>query len=426
MAAEKGEKKMSKRNTARQKGRDRGQMQHRSAFHDLLRVPRLRLFMAILCTIALTFGMGNWAADMKEPVQAAETEPAMGALCAAEYYGHGWTDWVPDNSPLFVSGSYPTAFRAALSNQPEGSTGTIQYEVNVSGSGWTGTCENGQTAGMEGGEMPLEGIRVWLNGSIAELYDVFTRVLTDGQWGDWAVNGSEAGEVGVGKHIDGIRIAVVKKGEQSVETASTVDPSRPMVALTFDDGPGRFDAQILGALESVGGHATFFMVGNRVGDHADLVQRMAADGCELGNHSWNHDNFSKIPAAAIQNSVQQTNSAIQSAAGSPATVVRPPYGATGGSCMQALGAMGYAAVLWRIDTLDWKTRNADQTVNTVLSQVRDGDIILMHSIYQQSADAASRIIPELVNRGFQLVTVTELANARGGMVPGAKYGAFHQ
>ena len=94
--------------------------------------------------------------------------------------------------------------------------------------------------------------------------------------------------------------------------------------------------------------------------------------------------------------------------------------------MQALGAMGYAAVLWRIDTLDWKTRNADQTVNTVLSQVRDGDIILMHSIYQQSADAASRIIPELVNRGFQLVTVTELANARGGMVPGAKYGAFHQ
>lgn len=392
--------------------------------HHHRRISIARILMAVLCTLALTLGMANWAADLKRPIQAAETQQAMGAIYASEYYGRGWTEWVPDNKPLFVNGSYPTAFKAGLSNQPAGTTGTIQYEVNVSGSGWTGTYENGQIAGVEGGEMPLEGLRVWLNGNLADLYDVYTRVMVEGQWMDWVMNGAEAGQVGVGKHLDGFRIAVVNKGEQPAEQVAAVDPSRPMVALTFDDGPSQYDAVILSALESVGGRATFFMVGNLVGRHADIVQRMAADGCELGNHSWNHDNLSRLSVEAIQSSVQQTNNAVQSVTGSPTTVVRPPYGATGGNCMAALGAMGYPAILWHIDTLDWKTRNADQTVNTVLSQVRDGDIVLMHSIYAQSADAAARIIPELVNRGYQLVTVSELANARGGMVPGAKYGSF--
>ena len=94
-------------------------------------------------------------------------------------------------------------------------------------------------------------------------------------------------------------------------------------------------------------------------------------------------------------------------------MVRPPYGATGGNCKSALASMGYASILWSIDTLDWKTRNADSTVNSVLNNVKDGDIVLMHSIYSQTAAAVERIVPALVQRGFQLVTVSELAAARG-------------
>lgn len=83
-------------------------------------------------------------------------------------------------------------------------------------------------------------------------------------------------------------------------------------------------------------------------------------------------------------------------------------------------------IQWSIDTLDWKTRNADSTVNTILSQVKDGDIILMHELYSQTADATERVVPELVNRGFQLVTVSEMAAAKGyGLQAGQIYSAFH-
>ena len=82
------------------------------------------------------------------------------------------------------------------------------------------------------------------------------------------------------------------------------------------------------------------------------------------------------------------------------------------------------AVLWSIDTLDWKTRDAQNTINTVLENVKDGDIILMHDLYDATAEASQTIIPELINRGFQLVTVSELSAYRGGMLPGKTYSRF--
>ena len=169
------------------------------------------------------------------------------------------------------------------------------------------------------------------------------------------------------------------------------------------------------------------MVGNLVARHQKTVQRMAADGMELGNHSWAHENLAKLSGPAVQESIQKTNRAIREATGQSATLVRPPYGSLGGKARPTLAAMGYSATLWDIDTLDWKTKNADNTVNVVLSQVKDGDIVLMHSIYAQSAAAAERIIPELTRRGYQLVTVSELAAARGvKMEPGHSYGSFHK
>ena len=82
------------------------------------------------------------------------------------------------------------------------------------------------------------------------------------------------------------------------------------------------------------------------------------------------------------------------------------------------------SIVWSVDTLDWKTRNAQKTIDTVLSQVKDGDIVLMHDLYEQSAIAAETLIPELTKRGYQLVTVSEMAALRGGMAAGHSYGHF--
>lgn len=402
-----------------------------------------RKLMAVLAAASMVLVLTHAGGTFGAPAYA---DSDLQAQFSVFFAHNGWTEQLPDNRKISRTGDYPSAFRAGLTGQPAGMSGTVLYSVNVSGTGWTARAENGATAGKEIPEgAPLESIKVWLNGDLAKNYDICTRVMVDGAWQDWVRNGQEAGQAGVGKHLDGICVSVVKKGEtpgdssEQVEagtpaaagtasgTASgtgTADASKPMVALTFDDGPSSYDARTLAALEAVGGHATFFMVGNRVAAHADIVQRMVADGCELGNHSFAHQDLAKLSSDAIQQTIAQTNDALMSVAGQPASVIRPPYGAVGGAVKPTLAAMGYAAILWHIDTLDWKTRNTANTVKVVLDQVQDGDIVLMHSIYEPSAAAAEQIIPELVNRGYQLVTVSELANARGGMTPGVGYGRF--
>jgi peptidoglycan/xylan/chitin deacetylase (PgdA/CDA1 family) len=367
---------------------------------------------------------------------------ALSANYAMFFHNTGWGNWSPDNQRVYRTSTYPTAFKAVLAGaQPSSVSGTIQYQVNVSGTGWSAVAENGQPAGNEGGTTPLEAIRVWLNGDLAAGFDVYTMVMTGGHWGDWVINGQDAGETGTGKHIDGVRIAVVKKGAQPAEVPETtaaaagvpvysgggsVDPSRPMIALTFDDGPAAPDNRILAALEAVGGRATFFMVGQNVKGHPDIIRRMVADGCELGNHSWSHPQLNKLSAGEVRSQINRTNDAIAAVAGHGATVMRCPYGATGGSVKSVLGDMGYASILWSIDTLDWKTRNASSTVSSVLDHVKDGDIILMHSLYNQTAAAVETMVPELVRRGYQLVTVSELAAARGGMKAGTNIGSFRK
>ena len=105
-------------------------------------------------------------------------------------------------------------------------------------------------------------------------------------------------------------------------------------------------------------------------------------------------------------------------------LMRPPGGAKNDVSMKTVGSMGMSAVLWSIDTLDWKTKNKQKTIDAVIGHVKDGDIILMHDIYSTTADAAVVLIPELTARGYQLVTVSELAAYRGGIVPGHKYSQF--
>lgn len=217
--------------------------------------------------------------------------------------------------------------------------------------------------------------------------------------------------------------AAAEAAAQQQTAGRTIDPSKPMVALTFDDGPQpSVGNRIMDCLAQYGGKATFFMVGERVPSYKTEVQRMVAEGHEVANHTMNHKYLQKLGAAEIQSQVTKCNDAIEAACGVRPKIMRLPGGNHNAT---VLANTHMPMIQWNIDTLDWKTRNAQKTVDSVLNQVKDGDIILMHELYSQSGDAALRIIPELTNRGYQLVTVSEMAAAKGHTLQAGKlYSSF--
>ncbi len=352
--------------------------------------------------------------------------PEMGALYGIHVQGKGWSNYFADNAyGMAPAGGYITAIRATLHNQPSGMTGTIEYQVNLSGSGWLDWQADAGEAGSALGVMPLEAVCMRLTGDLAEYYDVFYSVLQDNAWTDWAKNGEEAGRAGAGLRIDGVRISVARKREDGTSCAGEIDPLKPMVALTYDDGPSKNStSRILETLRANGGRATFFMVGNRAEKNGAVIRQMVEQGCEVANHTYDHTLMSKVDPAELERQLMMTNQVVADAGGVTPVLMRPCGGDTNEAGMGVAGAISMPAVLWSIDTLDWKTRDAEKTVSAVLDHVKDGDIILMHDLYETAADASDVIVPELIRRGYQLVTVSELASYRGGMTPGNSYYKF--
>lgn len=194
------------------------------------------------------------------------------------------------------------------------------------------------------------------------------------------------------------------------------------VALTFDDGPGKDTWRLLDAFEKNNSHATFFVLGQQAAVYSDELRRMQALGCEVGNHTYNHKNLTKLTPQEKNTELLSNENLIASILRQEGALIRPPYGAVD----DALRAfVSQPLIFWSIDTLDWKTKNAQATIDTVLSAVKDGDIILMHDIHSTSVDAAEVLIPELIVRGYELVTVSELAEKKGiSLTAGKGYGAM--
>ena len=208
-----------------------------------------------------------------------------------------------------------------------------------------------------------------------------------------------------------------------ISRETNIDPEKPMMALTFDDGPGERTNEILDVLEKNDAHATFFMLGQKVEGNEDLLKRMYSIGCELGNHSYDHPQLTELDDGGADQ-IYRTNEIIRDACGHYPSVMRPPYGAVDET---VAASVGLPMIIWNVDTLDWSTLNADATIDNVLTNADDGDIILMHDIHSSSVDAAVYLIPELVSRGYQLVTVTEMAQARGiFMENGVSYTDFNR
>ena len=199
-----------------------------------------------------------------------------------------------------------------------------------------------------------------------------------------------------------------------------IDKNKKMVALTYDDGPSIYTPRILKTLKDNHSVATFFVVGNRVSSYSKTVKQAYDMGCEIGNHTYDHKILTRVGKDEVRKQVAKTNQAVKKVIGVNPVVMRPPGGATNADIRSWVGM---PSIIWSIDTLDWRTRNASSTKQAVLDHVTDGDIVLMHDLYEATADASATIIPTLVKRGYQLVTVSELAECRGGMGKTGSY--FH-
>jgi len=201
----------------------------------------------------------------------------------------------------------------------------------------------------------------------------------------------------------------------------------PMVALTFDDGPSLHTERILDVLEHYNARATFFMLGYRVERHRNTVIRAANMGNEIAGHTWTHSHLTRLSAAEIWETIESTSAIIMNVTGNPPPrFYRPPFGLTNNTVRYVSTQMGYSIVNWDLDTLDWRYRNADTIYRTIMDEITDGSVILLHDIHLTTAMAIERVVPSLIAQGFRLVTLSELMDYfYGELEPGRIYGRVY-
>lgn len=198
-----------------------------------------------------------------------------------------------------------------------------------------------------------------------------------------------------------------------IKEAQQVDPNKPMIAITFDDGPHPINTKrVLDIFEKYDGRATFFMLGKLVESHPDIVKEVYQRGFEVANHSWDHANLPKQTMEKVTSEIYDTQNAIYKIIGKDPTLFRPPYGAYNPAIKAESTAGNVSIMLWTSDTVDWKTKNGEAVKNAVLRDARDGAVILLHDIHGTSVDGIEMALPILKEQGYQFVTVDTLKQYR--------------
>jgi len=191
---------------------------------------------------------------------------------------------------------------------------------------------------------------------------------------------------------------------------NTQNYAQKCIALTFDDGPDKIlTPQLLTILRQENVRATFFLVGSRVVHSSTIVSTMYQDGHEIGNHSWSHPNFTHLSLGALRDQIEKTDRVISNITGVVPRIIRPPYGATNTSVSRELHQK---SVLWDIDTLDWLHRSSASIIKSVMSNIHENAIVLMHDIHPTTIKTIPRLIQELRAMGYTLTTVSGLEDDR--------------
>ena len=182
------------------------------------------------------------------------------------------------------------------------------------------------------------------------------------------------------------------------------------VAITFDDGPSKHTPKLLDYLKESGIKATFFIVGNRINSFKDTTKRIVDEGHELGYHSYSHKNHRNLTTEQIKSDFKRSCDIVENLAGATFTLWRAPGGAIND---RVLGAIDLPHIMWSVDTLDWKYRDADYVYRTILNNSDDGEIILLHDLHKTSVEGAIRAMKVMQAGDYEFLTVTELLSRNG-------------
>lgn len=211
---------------------------------------------------------------------------------------------------------------------------------------------------------------------------------------------------------------VVDEKEPVLEKqARIIDPNKPMIALTYDDGPSKYTQELLDVLKENNSTATFFVLGLQVQKNKEVIPLIIENGNQIGNHSYDHSRLTTLGDEELYNQINNTDNLVYEAALYKPYVMRPPYGSTSEELNEKLLK---PIIKWSIDTRDWESRNSEAIAKHILDNVKDGDIILMHDIYESTLEASKTVIPELIERGYQLVTVSEMSEYRDVILQAGK------
>jgi peptidoglycan/xylan/chitin deacetylase (PgdA/CDA1 family) len=194
-------------------------------------------------------------------------------------------------------------------------------------------------------------------------------------------------------------------------TTLAAEQTQKLVAITFDDGPSKYTDGLLDALAQRDVVVTFFMQGCNAENYPSVVKKAYEAGHQIASHTYDHPYLTSLSTASVQSQVSKTVSILNNATGQTNSYfLRPPYGSYNSS---VLATIATPAILWSVDTRDWESRNADAVYNQIVSNTKDGDIVLMHDLYASTIEGALRGIDYLKSQGFELVTVSELLRRRG-------------
>ena len=177
------------------------------------------------------------------------------------------------------------------------------------------------------------------------------------------------------------------------------------VALTFDDGPGRYTAELLDILDENEAKATFYLLGSKLDSYSAEVERMADEDHEVGNHTWDHADLADLSAGEIKEDLDRTDKAIKDVTGQMPTTMRPPYGSLSDTARETIDK---PMLLWDVDTLDWQHRDPETTVDIAAEETDEGSVLLFHDIHETTVDAIPDVLETLSEDGYEFVTVDEM------------------
>ena len=185
------------------------------------------------------------------------------------------------------------------------------------------------------------------------------------------------------------------------------------IAITFDDGPHpEHTPKLLDMLKERNVHATFYVIGKNVIAYPEIIKRMVEEGHEIGNHTWNHPSLTKLSASKVAQEMNATSRIIEDITGIKPATMRPPYGATNATLNKRHDEeFGMKVILWSVDPMDWKYRDAERVSSQIIEATKPGDIVLAHDIHGSTVAAMPKTLDALLEKGFNFVTVSEIIAA---------------